>query len=398
MDAMMPIDMMPAQFVDKDYSYQNEILDSGNVINDRNMTIFFDLTKDDNGKPKNALKMIFYQEGKCNAFSLKRNEKEEFTTNPEIKYIVTHYTVETNFLETLSLLTNKVSSHVLIGNKGKVYQLVPDNFKAWHAGSIGAFSQKGTVLNPDQSFTKNALNDVSIGIETLNNGNTPFTEQQIESNCRYIAEKIKLYNISPNCIIGHNEWSLTGKMDPGPYWYAIRAQLARNYKQYGLEKPGVLCMSSKLEDQFTSDDFKKVNLLKTINLDDHKKISALQNKLQKFGYYIPEEEIKNPTMDISSTYRIMAVFKMMYTPQFRNDKFMKLWDQWYQNEIEFSDLNNAKEQLTEQKCDIPEELSQKIDNCFRKRGEYTKNMGASWNSKDEEVLDELLKDKLEVDK
>ncbi|EAB4345954.1 N-acetylmuramoyl-L-alanine amidase, partial [Salmonella enterica] len=83
---------------------------------------------------------------------------------PRIKVLVIHYTAE-NFDVSLATLTGRnVSSHYLIpatpplyGGKPRIWQLVPEQDQAWHAGV---------------SFWRGAtrLNDTSIGIELENRG------------------------------------------------------------------------------------------------------------------------------------------------------------------------------------------------------------------------------------
>src|SRR5690606_8644228 len=87
--------------------------------------------------------------------------------NSRISVVVIHHTAE-NFADSLGILTkrsaNPVSSHYLIPEpddptygRGKleVYELVPERYRAWHAGD----SYWGG---------RTALNDQSIGIELVN--------------------------------------------------------------------------------------------------------------------------------------------------------------------------------------------------------------------------------------
>ena len=63
------------------------------------------------------------------------NFNERKTNNIEV--IVIHYTALDSSLKSLKYLCskkNKVSSHYLISQKGKVYSLVSEKKRAWHAG------------------------------------------------------------------------------------------------------------------------------------------------------------------------------------------------------------------------------------------------------------------------
>lgn len=77
-----------------------------------------------------------------------------------IPFIVIHYTASTNITSTIKHLQNpknSVSAHIVIDRLGEIYQLVPFNVQAWHAGGS---RYKGL----------NSLNKYSIGIELLNAG------------------------------------------------------------------------------------------------------------------------------------------------------------------------------------------------------------------------------------
>lgn len=75
-------------------------------------------------------------------------------------YIVLHYTATTDAGSANAILCDKdkeVSAHLVIGRDGKVWQLVPFNRIAWHAGES---AWEGL----------NGLNKCSIGIELVNAG------------------------------------------------------------------------------------------------------------------------------------------------------------------------------------------------------------------------------------
>jgi len=76
------------------------------------------------------------------------------------RFVVMHYTASFDVLSAVSTLTNpnsRVSAHVTIDKNGMVYQHVPFNVKAWHAG-------------PSSYAGYSGLNDHSIGIEIVNPG------------------------------------------------------------------------------------------------------------------------------------------------------------------------------------------------------------------------------------
>jgi len=75
-----------------------------------------------------------------------------------------------------------VSSHYLIGRKGGIGRLAPEEMKAWHAG--------GSIMpEPDN---RRAVNDFSIGIElmaTATSGFTPSQYSSLSQLCRSIERR-----------------------------------------------------------------------------------------------------------------------------------------------------------------------------------------------------------------
>jgi ybjR len=140
-----------------------------------------------------------------------------------IKYIILHYTDETEDASLRILSQGKVSAHYLVGqprdgHKPIVYRLVPDYKRAWHAG-----------LSNWRGRTN--LNDSSIGIEIVNEGCQeqkreedisiigrcqPFDQMQIKAVLSILDQLVKRYQILPENIIGHSDIAPSRKIDPGP--------------------------------------------------------------------------------------------------------------------------------------------------------------------------------------
>ena len=156
-----------------------------------------------------------------------------------IKSIVLHYTVSDNERSIQLLTKGQVSSHYLIldNDDNKIYSLVPESQRAWHAGS-GGFGGR-TILN-----------DTSIGIEIVNKGIQPqylkalkdselnyhpyehfveFDELQVKKVAQLVQDIAKRYEISPKNIIGHSDLAPARKIDPG-----AKFPWQRLYKEYGI--------------------------------------------------------------------------------------------------------------------------------------------------------------------
>ena len=152
-----------------------------------------------------------------------------------IKYIIIHYTGMKNELSALNRLidlNSKVSAHYFIKKSGKILNLVPDLYEAWHAG---------------KSNWKNiqSLNRYSIGIEIQNSGHENFYEKfsikQIDSLKKLLRFLIKKYKINLKNILGHSDIAPNRKKDPGekfPWKELAKLKLAYWHKldQKKLEK------------------------------------------------------------------------------------------------------------------------------------------------------------------
>ena len=122
--------------------------------------------------------------------------------------IVLHYTEQDSVEQSLDTLRSRnsggrVSSHYLLGQDGKIYQLVSDAKRAWHAGA----GRWGAITD---------VNNASIGIEIDNDGKSPFPDAQIDSLIVLLRDLTTRLRIPPTQIIGHSDLAPTRKIDPGP--------------------------------------------------------------------------------------------------------------------------------------------------------------------------------------
>ncbi len=127
----------------------------------------------------------------------------------EIKFIIFHYTGMKKEIDALNRLTSaksKVSSHYFIKNNGKILNLVPDLYVAWHSG-----------ISSWQKYS--SINKNSIGIEISNPGHgikyKKFNKKQVRSILRLSKFLIKKYKIKSKFILGHSDISPDRKIDPG---------------------------------------------------------------------------------------------------------------------------------------------------------------------------------------
>ena len=123
--------------------------------------------------------------------------------------IVVHYTGMATGEAALARLRDpaaKVSAHYLVEEDGRVFTLVPEARRAWHAGA---------------SFWKGEenLNGVSIGIEIVNPGHEwgyrPFPDAQIAAVIGLIGDIRTRWSIADDRIVGHSDIAPARKDDPG---------------------------------------------------------------------------------------------------------------------------------------------------------------------------------------
>lgn len=126
------------------------------------------------------------------------------------RLVVLHYTaMETAkaALRRLSDPAKEVSAHFLIAEDGRLFRLVPEEARAWHAGA-GCWAACRDV------------NSASIGIELANAASDralpPFPEPQMETLTRLLRDLLRRYDLPPQAVIGHSDLAPERKEDPGP--------------------------------------------------------------------------------------------------------------------------------------------------------------------------------------
>jgi N-acetylmuramoyl-L-alanine amidase len=143
--------------------------------------------------------------------------------NPEIplRYVVLHYTGMKTGSDALKRLCDplaKVSAHYVVGEDGRLYHLVEEEQRAWHAG---------------ESFWRGCrdMNSASIGIELVNpghqNGYRAFPAAQIAALVELIKDILNRRGLPPaTSLLGHSEIAPVRKEDPGELfpWRELAAQ------------------------------------------------------------------------------------------------------------------------------------------------------------------------------
>lgn len=133
------------------------------------------------------------------------------TTNMGLRrpeYVVIHHTAQKSCDQTLRTFTlprTQVSSHYVVCKEGKVYQMLNDYLRAWHAG-VGSWGNSKDI------------NSSSIGIELDNDGYEPFPQAQMDALATLLDTLKTRYNIHRNNFIGHGDIAPMRKVDPNVHF------------------------------------------------------------------------------------------------------------------------------------------------------------------------------------
>ncbi|WP_293899101.1 N-acetylmuramoyl-L-alanine amidase [Phenylobacterium sp.] len=129
------------------------------------------------------------------------------TATPSV--LVLHYTGMPTGAEALDRLRDpaaKVSSHYLVEEDGRVFRLVAEERRAWHAGVSYWRGRRN-------------LNGESIGVEIVNPGHEfgyrPFPDAQVEAVTALVADIRTRWSIEDRDIVGHSDVAPARKDDPG---------------------------------------------------------------------------------------------------------------------------------------------------------------------------------------
>ncbi|MFL2543931.1 MAG: N-acetylmuramoyl-L-alanine amidase [Alphaproteobacteria bacterium] len=148
----------------------------------------------------------------------------------QISFLILHYTAISSVEDSIKYLCNrkkKVSCHYIISQNGKIYNLVNEKHRAWHAG------QSAWLLERD-------LNSSSIGIEldfSPNHKNNKFSKLLIKSLICLLKYLKKKHNIDNKNILGHSDIAPYRKIDPGekfPWKKLCNLDLSYNPKKVSI--------------------------------------------------------------------------------------------------------------------------------------------------------------------
>lgn len=126
-----------------------------------------------------------------------------------IALVLLHYTDMESAEAALQRLCDpeaEVSAHYLVDEAGRIYRLVPEEARAWHAGQAWWAGMRD-------------INSRSIGIEIANPGHSlgyrPFPEPQMAAVVELVADIVRRHRLDPRAVLGHSDVAPQRKRDPG---------------------------------------------------------------------------------------------------------------------------------------------------------------------------------------
>ncbi len=203
-----------------------------------------------------------------------------------VDMLILHYTgmpTGEAALERMCDAEAKVSAHYMIEEDGRVFQMVEESARAWHAGV--------SCWNGDTD-----INSRSVGIEIVNPGHefgyTRFPDEQMEAVIKVAKSVVARHNIKPRRVLGQSDVAPQRKQDPGEKfdW----SMLAREgIGVWPFKKPAI----GMSEGPFLAFG------------DSGEQVAAVQKLLHEYGYEI---EI-NGEMD-QVTVNVVAAFQRHFRP------------------------------------------------------------------------------------
>jgi N-acetylmuramoyl-L-alanine amidase len=203
-----------------------------------------------------------------------------------IRFVIIHFTYGDSNSSLKTLTEGPVSSHYWVDiDPPKVLQLVPEEKRAYHAGTS---QWKGAT----------ALNASSIGIEIVNAGPRPnangelvytdYPKAQIDVIVQLVKQITQRHGITPDRVLGHSDIAPNRKTDPGPKF---------PWKRLAQEGLAVWPDEKKVEAAIV----KHQNALPDT--------AWFQNKLQLFGYApTTSGQLDQETKDV------LVAFQMRFRP------------------------------------------------------------------------------------
>ncbi|HEX6332773.1 MAG TPA: N-acetylmuramoyl-L-alanine amidase [Flavisolibacter sp.] len=186
------------------------------------------------------------------------------TTNFNLRkpnYVILHHTAQNSCEQTLRTFTlerTQVSAHYVICKDGRVYHMLNDYLRAWHAGA-GRWGNNSDI------------NSSSIGIEIDNNGFEPFPETQVTTLLDLLGHLKRAHGIPAANFIGHADIAPTRKQDPNVY-FPWKLLADSGYGVWWTDTTGVEVPA----------DFNNIHALRVVGYEIRDSVAAIRAFKRKF--------------------------------------------------------------------------------------------------------------------
>lgn len=199
--------------------------------------------------------------------------------------LILHYTGMSSTAKAIDWLCRAesgVSCHYVVAEDGVITQLVPEAFRAWHAG---------------QSFWRGVtdINSASIGIEIQNPGHEDgypeFPEAQMRSVVALAQDIAHRHGIAPEAVLAHSDVAPERKIDPG-----------EKFDWHRLAKAGVgrIVRASPINDADAGLELGS----------DDPRIARVQMLLSSYGYDSPISGVLD-----DKTSKVLRAFQLHFRPK-----------------------------------------------------------------------------------
>ena len=186
----------------------------------------------------------------------------------------------------------KVSAHYVVEEDGRIFALVPEQKRAWHAGISHWRGRDG-------------LNDVSIGIEIVNPGHEfgyrPFPKAQMKALATLCREILSRHPIPARNVVGHSDIAPDRKEDPGELFDWLL-----------LADKGVGIFSCGLSPKWQDDPLPELCAGQA-----GEAVASLQETLKEFGYGIDVTGVFD-----DRTCHVVRAFQRHFRPKL----ILEIWD------------------------------------------------------------------------
>jgi N-acetylmuramoyl-L-alanine amidase len=161
----------------------------------------------------------------------------------------------------------ELSVHYIIENNGKIFQLINEKKRAYHAG-IGCWNGINTDLNS---------RSIGIELESKSLGQTEYSKEQLASLMELSKDIIKRHNIKPYNIVAHSDITPTRKPDPG---------MCFPWQDFAINEVGLWFDINNAE-KFEENDVAKLLSIIGYNVEDKETLIASAYAFRR--RFLPEE-------------------------------------------------------------------------------------------------------------